>query len=76
MSNFQKFKMYSISKIEQRYIIGGGGASAKCLDGSTVRCSGKSCISTDQRDTSHDGGCQCTTANGDFDWRPCPVIAP
>jgi hypothetical protein len=43
-----------------------------CSDGSTLTCSGTSCIGEDGS-PGHVGHCQCGGPNGNFDSKTCPT---
>ncbi|MEI7585214.1 hypothetical protein [Runella sp.] len=57
--------MFSLSKAEARKVIGGGSATAKCNNGTTISCSGAgSCELQDGAGTGNpgpDGSCTCGT---------------
>jgi hypothetical protein len=75
MTTIQKFQMYALSRMEQRYILGGGGASAKCANGTTVTCSGGSQCTAEDEGSGKEGGCACWSPNSpSMDIKPCPQL--
>lgn len=61
MKRLKNFEMYLLSREEAKQVMGGlGSATARCLDGTTISCSGAGqCSSADAVRGKSDGSCSC-----------------